>query len=68
VLIVAEAQASNTIVFEDSPTGIRAAVAAGIKVVGIATSQPHDVLHNAGAIHIVKDFTSLSLPVLESLL
>lgn len=68
VIVCVDAQPHTTIVFEDSPTGIRAAVAAGIKVVGVATSQPHDVLYNAGAVHIVKDFTSITLPLLEDLL
>jgi beta-phosphoglucomutase-like phosphatase (HAD superfamily) len=63
-----DAQPQNTIVFEDSPTGIRAAVAAGIKVVAIATHQSHDVLKNAGASYIVKDFTGLTLPILEGYL
>ena len=49
-------EAHETIVFEDSPSGIRAAVAAGIPTIGLLTGQSEEVLREAGATLIVKDF------------
>jgi HAD superfamily hydrolase (TIGR01509 family) len=49
-------EAHETIVFEDSPSGIRAAVAAGIPTIGLLTGQSEEVLREAGATMIVKDF------------
>jgi HAD superfamily hydrolase (TIGR01509 family) len=44
------------IVFEDSPSGVRSAVAAGIFTIGIASNQPPDVLREAGAQLVIDDF------------
>ena len=60
--------AKNTIVFEDSPTGIRSAVEAGCTVVGIATSQPHQVLIQSGCKLVVDNYADLTLEKLDSLL
>ena len=49
-------QAHETLVFEDSPSGVRAAVAAGIPTIGLLTGQSEQVLREAGASLIVKDF------------
>ena len=47
----------HTIVFEDSPTGLRAGVDAGMRVVGIQTT-PADL---SGAVLTVKDFSDARL-------
>lgn len=44
------------IAFEDSPSGVRSAVAAGILTVGIASTQPPDVLYQVGATLVVPNF------------
>lgn len=55
----------TAIAFEDSPSGIRAAHAAGAHVVGIRSSASHDALCAAGARSTLFDFTD---PTLEALL
>jgi HAD superfamily hydrolase (TIGR01509 family) len=55
----------EAIAFEDSPSGIRSAVAAGITTVGIASTHEPDELRQLGAILVVSDFTA---PDLASLL
>jgi beta-phosphoglucomutase len=47
------------VVFEDSPTGIKAAVAANIKVIGLSTTHKEDELK--GTEFIVSDFTDKRL-------
>jgi beta-phosphoglucomutase len=49
--------ADRAVAFEDSPLGVRSAVAAGIATVGLTTTQPEDVLAEAGAALAVHDFT-----------
>jgi HAD superfamily hydrolase (TIGR01509 family) len=51
----------NAIAFEDSPSGVRSAAGAGIKVVALTTSQPPQVLKNAGASLVIADFTAPEL-------
>lgn len=53
--------APRCVAFEDSPTGLSAAVAAGIPTVGIMTSQPREALEGAGASLCVRDFTAPEL-------
>jgi HAD superfamily hydrolase (TIGR01509 family) len=50
--------AEQAIAFEDSPSGIRSAVGAGIYTVGIASTQTPEVLYGAGARLVVPDFTA----------
>jgi HAD superfamily hydrolase (TIGR01509 family) len=51
------ARAENSVAFEDSPSGVRAAVAAGLAVVGLTTSLDADRLIALGASLAVADFT-----------
>lgn len=48
--------AEHTFVFEDSPSGIKAGVAAGMPVVGLPTRNPEHLLIEAGATFLVKDY------------
>ncbi|MBD1853122.1 HAD family phosphatase [Leptolyngbya sp. FACHB-711] len=58
--------ASETIAFEDSPSGIRSAVAAGIPTVGIASTHEPQKLYDLGAFLVIDNFTAPDLfPVLE---
>jgi len=50
-----------TIVFEDSPSGIRAAVAAGLYTIGVASTHPRDRLLAVGAGRAIADFTDAEL-------
>jgi HAD superfamily hydrolase (TIGR01509 family) len=49
--------ASEAIAFEDSPSGMRSAVAAGIATVGITTTQEPEALRELGAVLTIADFT-----------
>ncbi|XP_010274619.1 PREDICTED: haloacid dehalogenase-like hydrolase domain-containing protein Sgpp isoform X2 [Nelumbo nucifera] len=51
-----KASPNHTFVFEDSVSGIKAGVAAGMPVVGITTRNPEDLLSKAGATFLIKDF------------
>lgn len=56
----------QAIAFEDSPSGIRAAVAAGIPTVGIASTQEPQALYRVGAALVVPDFAAPELWALLS--
>lgn len=47
---------ANALAFEDSPSGVRSARAAGIAAVGLATTQRPGALHAEGANPVVADF------------
>ncbi|KAJ4775108.1 haloacid dehalogenase-like hydrolase family protein [Rhynchospora pubera] len=51
----------HTFIFEDSPAGIRAGVAAGIPVIGLATRNPENSLLEAGATFLIKDYSDPKL-------
>jgi HAD superfamily hydrolase (TIGR01509 family) len=51
--------AASSLVIEDSPSGLTAAVAAGVPAVGITTGQPRQVLEAAGACLLIDDFFAL---------
>ncbi|BAY16218.1 HAD family hydrolase [Anabaenopsis circularis NIES-21] len=53
--------AENAIALEDSPSGIRAAVAAGILTIGIASTHDPQILQTVGAFMAIPDFTDLQL-------
>lgn len=62
------ASAARALAFEDSPAGIRAAVAAGIRVIGLRSSLPDAALRAAGAMATIQDFTDPALgPILTEL-
>lgn len=54
--------ANETLVFEDSPSGIRSAVGAGILTIGITTTHSPQTLRQAGAAHTIADFEDVALP------
>lgn len=54
-------EASEAVVFEDSPAGVRAAKAAGIYTFGLLTGQPASVLREAGADTTIVDFDDPAL-------
>ncbi len=56
-----EITAENAIALEDSPSGIRSAVGAGIRTIGIASTHNPDVLREKGAFMVIPDFTDLQL-------
>ena len=56
-LTLTGARAENAVAFEDSLSGVRAAAAAGIAVVGVATALAPERLIEAGATFAVADFT-----------
>jgi HAD superfamily hydrolase (TIGR01509 family) len=49
-------QPDEALVFEDSPSGLQAAIAAGIPSIGVATSQPAEILQATGAKFVISDF------------
>ncbi|KZP11113.1 HAD-like protein [Athelia psychrophila] len=51
--------AKNTIVFEDSPSGIRAGVASGATVIAVCTSHERSKIENCGAHYIVEDMSKV---------
>lgn len=53
-----DVRAGETVAFEDSTSGIASAVGADIRTVGIATTQPQEILLDAGAFLVVEDFTA----------
>jgi beta-phosphoglucomutase len=57
----------NIVVIEDSVSGVKAARAAGMKCLGIASDSRCDLLRQAGAGNIVPDFVGLTLDRLKLL-
>lgn len=55
------AKATESIAFEDSPSGIRSAVAAGLVTVGVASTHDPDSLSAVGASAVITDFTDPTL-------
>jgi len=52
------------VVFEDSPSGVRSAIAAGLLTIGVATTQAPQHLYDLGATLVISDFTDDRLPQL----
>ncbi|XP_047945876.1 haloacid dehalogenase-like hydrolase domain-containing protein Sgpp [Salvia hispanica] len=53
--------ADHAFVFEDSVSGIKAGMAAGMPVVGLALRNPESMLTGAGAAMVIKDYTETKL-------
>jgi HAD superfamily hydrolase (TIGR01509 family) len=53
---------------EDAVSGIRAAVGAGLGCIGVTSHEAPETLIAAGAVHVVGNFESVSLPELECIL
>lgn len=53
--------AEQAIALEDSPSGIRSAVSAGIRTIGIASTHEPKLLQDLGAFMVIPDFTDLQL-------
>ncbi|MBD2503501.1 HAD family hydrolase [Anabaena azotica] len=53
--------AETAIALEDSPSGIRASVGAGIQTIGIASTHDPKILQEVGAFMAIPDFTDLRL-------
>jgi HAD superfamily hydrolase (TIGR01509 family) len=51
----------GAVAFEDSPSGVRSARAAGVRVVGVATTQRPDALRAEGARQVIRDFADPGL-------
>ncbi|NEQ53010.1 MAG: HAD family phosphatase [Leptolyngbya sp. SIO3F4] len=54
-------QSNEALVFEDSPTGVKAAVAAGIPTIGVTSSHSDATLCGLGASFTITDFTDSRL-------
>ncbi len=57
-------KAEEAIALEDSPSGIRSAIAAKIRTIGIASTHDPQILQEIGAFMAIPDFTDLQLRTL----
>jgi len=58
-------EASKCVVFEDSPSGIRAGVASGATVVAVCTSHERSQIENCGAHYIVENMESVHCEMVD---
>lgn len=61
-----QSRASDVLVLEDSPAGIRAGKAAGCKVIGLVTSHTAEQVREAGPDWVVKDLDSVKVVAYEN--
>lgn len=62
-------RADEALAFEDTPSGVRSAVGAGLRVVGLTTGQPAERLRARGSVLQIADYRDGSLwGLLESAL
>ncbi|HEY9864585.1 MAG TPA: HAD-IA family hydrolase, partial [Candidatus Obscuribacterales bacterium] len=54
----------EAIAFEDSPSGIRSAIAAGIKTIGVASTHDPNRLKDLGVALVIEDFTQVYLQIM----
>jgi len=54
---------NNCLVVEDSPSGIKAGVASGAKVIAVCTSHPVEKINNCGTSYIVPDLEYVTVKV-----
>jgi len=59
---------TECLVFEDSADGVRAAIHAGIKVIGVTSSLSSDELTKLGCVHTISNYHELNTDFLNSLL
>lgn len=57
--------ASNCVVFEDSPSGIRAGLASGATVIAVCTSHNREQIEHIGAHFVVENMESVSCELCE---
>lgn len=62
-----DAAPGDALAFEDSPSGLTAARAAGCTVIGLPTTLSPDALRRAGAHHVIRDFNDSALEPLLGL-
>jgi HAD superfamily hydrolase (TIGR01509 family) len=55
----------EAITFEDSPSGIRSAIAAGIKTIGVASTHDPNSLKDLGVAFVIDDFTHSDLQIIR---
>ncbi|WP_254174960.1 HAD family hydrolase [Planktothrix pseudagardhii] len=53
--------AEEAIAFEDSPSGIRSAIAAGIETIGVASTHEPKILTDLGVALVIEDFNNSAL-------
>jgi beta-phosphoglucomutase len=58
--------AKDILVLEDAPRGVEAAIAAGMRCMGVATDSKAQFLRNAGAEHVIADFVGISVRTLKT--
>jgi phosphoglycolate phosphatase len=56
-----DADPALSVAFEDSPSGVKSAAAAGIATVGMLTGQTADTLHAMGAVAVAPDYADAAL-------
>ena len=61
-------QTDRCVVFEDSRAGIRSALAAGLRVVGVTSGHSSEELLAEGVTMAIEDFTAITLDDIQKIL